>query len=430
MALVADQTARVPAWKKLGLQLKSKTEESNKRPFDQTFGEKQDYGEADNVTTHFKSTVNSDVSVDRAAKKRKSVSFSEDTKREDGDQMEGLVGIYLAKNTGGKAGFSADEASGFSAIKTHPANLEKSNKNSRPKSERASKKNHTHLTETETKRPQIIDYLMKFHADRAHWKFNKHIQTLLLRHIFDLDRLPSTLDEAIESYIKGLQGEGPRQLLVESANRVLEETGEMDNIELENKKGMELNKSEKLQIDQDRNNALKRHLFNEKIRLREEEDVEEVESEEFQIKLTKRRRAQYILRALDGNSPIALNEYKSHEDIQRTHTNRLLGPFNPVLSAQTLEESDPSSKNRKFRRKVNTTGLTDDDIESISSVESDLLNDASTSQETGKANVNDTKAMSDSDSVSSASSSEIESDTETESSSESDTDDSDDSVSG
>jgi hypothetical protein len=423
MAPVAGQTTRIPAWKKLGLQLKTKTAESNKRSFDQSFSEQAENKEINDSNVSIPA-VNGDVPFERPAKNRKSVSFSEDTKKEDGNEMGGLVSTYVAENTGGDEGFTSIEASRFSVVKTHQANLENSNKpTSHLKSGRTAKKNSNKPTRPENKRPQIVDYLMKFHTDRSNWKFNKHTQTLLLKHIFDLDQLPATIDEALQSYIKGLRGAGPQQLLVRTANSVLEETKDMDMGEFENKDAMEPTQSERLQIDQDRHNALKRHLFNEKLRFREAEDIEEAETEEFQIKLIKRRRAQYILRQLGNNSQVQSLEGVGPEDSHSIPKNRLLSPFNLALSARRPEELEATSKHRKLRHKVNTTGLPDDDIESISSVESILLNDASTTPGSSKGNINDTGTISDSDSVSSSpSSSEIKSETDTESSSESDTD--------
>src|ERR1700753_2898004 len=142
MAPVAGQTARVPAWKKLGLQLKNNTIESNKRSFDQSFGEPVENKQVNDFSQSV-STVNVDVSAERATKNRKSVSFSQDTKKEDGNQIERLVSTYIAENTGGDEGFSSIEASRFSVVKTHQANLENSNKptTSQLKTGRKGKKN-------------------------------------------------------------------------------------------------------------------------------------------------------------------------------------------------------------------------------------------------------------------------------------------------
>ena len=66
-----------------------------------------------------------------------------------------------------------------------------------------------------------MEYLTQFHTDRASWKFNKAQQISLLKNIFDVSRIPKDYNEAIRLYIAGLQGDGARNRLRETASQTL-----------------------------------------------------------------------------------------------------------------------------------------------------------------------------------------------------------------
>lgn len=73
-------------------------------------------------------------------------------------------------------------------------------------------------------KPQYLEYLTQFHTDRASWKFNKAHQISLLKNIFDVSQIPKDYNEALRSYIAGLQGYGARNRLREAATHTLKST--------------------------------------------------------------------------------------------------------------------------------------------------------------------------------------------------------------
>ena len=70
-------------------------------------------------------------------------------------------------------------------------------------------------------KPQYLEYLSQFRTDRASWKFNKAQQISLLKNIFDVSRIPKDYNEAIRVYVAGLQGDGARNRLRETASQTL-----------------------------------------------------------------------------------------------------------------------------------------------------------------------------------------------------------------
>jgi len=51
-----------------------------------------------------------------------------------------------------------------------------------------------------------LAYLRQWHTDRASWKFNKNYQTLLIKYLFDADKVPSTDIPVFYKYIRDLKG--------------------------------------------------------------------------------------------------------------------------------------------------------------------------------------------------------------------------------
>jgi hypothetical protein len=369
MASLASPAARIPAWKRLGLRLKNDSTSPKKRTFDEEFRDDSKPAPTE-PTVSLQRNGYGNSPDERPAKKRKSVSFSDDTKKEDGSQIQKLVDDYIAENTEVEGGFAAEEASSFTTSKVHPANLEKSNGTKQPKKPNHSKK--VDLAEPSAERSsQIINYLTSFHTDKPNWKFNKNLQTQLLRHIFDVSRIPPHLDEALQEYVKGLKGEVSRQRLFESLNSILDGTSDLKMATSDSEDEMSSTLHERLQAAQDQDDALNRHLFNVKVRLREEADREEAKTDEFQNLYRKRKRAQFILRALQGENrttPPNAEEDAYERNNSSMSKNRVLSAANVAASGIAANtEGERPAKRRKFRQKVITTGMPDDDIESISS---------------------------------------------------------------
>lgn len=71
--------------------------------------------------------------------------------------------------------------------------------------------------------PAFVKYLTQFHEDKASWKFNKKKQNDLFKNLYDIDLLPPTHNEAIISYILGLESANAIGRIEESSRAVLDE---------------------------------------------------------------------------------------------------------------------------------------------------------------------------------------------------------------
>jgi hypothetical protein len=71
-----------------------------------------------------------------------------------------------------------------------------------------------------------VEYLHQFHHDKTNWKFNKSKENHLLKSIWSMYRVPASYTDALVSYVAGLQGAGARTRLVEGADEVLRDVTE------------------------------------------------------------------------------------------------------------------------------------------------------------------------------------------------------------
>jgi WKF domain len=160
--------------------------------------------------------------------KRKSVTFTPDTKAEDGDSVRQLFRAWVAEQ---KAEDPSSQAEKIVKAFESGAPPSKSAKEAKTK-ERDTKEqwqgmddqagNQLHASSTMNVAPlhSAIVYLLDHHRSRGDWKFNKAKQGYLLKHLFDFDKVPSDYDEALRGYIVGLRGRGVRARVREAAEKI------------------------------------------------------------------------------------------------------------------------------------------------------------------------------------------------------------------
>lgn len=169
---------RVPAWKRLGLKLKGPasgespiaTSADTANPTDRPHAARVNGSPASvlkrkpvDVTTQTQTPSKRARIQDQTPASRKSVAFADDTK---------------------------------------PAAAKK------PKKDKPKKKptKAAAAPQPDTNLEPSLAYLRQWHTDRASWKFNKNHQTLLIKYLFDADKVPSTDIPLFYQYIRDLKG--------------------------------------------------------------------------------------------------------------------------------------------------------------------------------------------------------------------------------
>jgi hypothetical protein len=168
--------------------------------------------------------------------RKKSVTFTPETKVEDGDSIKQLFNSWVTEQKAHDPTFQLKTSSPAFNIpapaqvhehfdtnldekerrvkrvaKTQPEVKSKS-KDTPKKKQKAQKIAKSTNTTT---RP-FLAYLRQYHEDRANWKFNKNHQNHILKNAFNLDAIPSDHAPLLYEYIRGLQG-GVRTRLRDAA---------------------------------------------------------------------------------------------------------------------------------------------------------------------------------------------------------------------
>ena len=168
--------------------------------------------------------------------KQKSVSFTPETKTEDGDSIKQFYNTWLAQQT---PDFDPQKsAPALQSINPKPVG----DKNELPKVKKLKKQkisdssstvlettsNGEPLTESRNittdlaNVPSFLQYLIHYHTSPSTWKFNKSKQISLLKHVFDPVLTPPAFDTPLTAYLSGLASTATRSRLCESAIDILD----------------------------------------------------------------------------------------------------------------------------------------------------------------------------------------------------------------
>ncbi|KAL3424397.1 hypothetical protein PVAG01_03678 [Phlyctema vagabunda] len=249
------RSPQVPAWKRLGLKLKfaqeapaspvASTEVSqkseNRREKRKAEPETDLPAKKVKKGTQASSTPPSQTASDATPtlSRKKSVTFAPSAKEEDGDSIKQLFSAWVAEQKAQDPSFGAKST--VPAFQTpEPPKVEETIDPTLDESERRVKrvkkpkpakepkpektKEKSAVKQTKVVKPvkptiptrPFLAYLKQYHDSRATWKFNKNHQDRILKHIFDVEIIPSEYAPSLYEYVKGLQG-GVRTRLRDAA---------------------------------------------------------------------------------------------------------------------------------------------------------------------------------------------------------------------
>ena len=265
----------VPAWRKLGLKLKNAKDEdaveSQIQPASEELVTRKRKSSGENNTDvrngakhrkRPKASIEKSESDDKEhsvqpkdttpSSKRKSVSFTADTKLEDGDGVKQLYKTWSSSQKVNDPDFNASNLP--QALKLTDQNNTKSTEskprkasNTRPKEDRAptatiqaenkekkkpkkkrkkKKKVESEALPTDSVRDQLSTYLTSYHISSPEWKFSKTHQNRLVRNIFSFAHVPASYDAPLLSYLRGLASTAVRNLIREQALKARKEDQE------------------------------------------------------------------------------------------------------------------------------------------------------------------------------------------------------------
>jgi hypothetical protein len=348
-----------------------------------------------------------DSSTPPRTDRRKSVTFTPDTKTVDGNSASNLFKKWVAEQKGAQGEFSSAEVAQFAPPpKVHPANgvsepesqsaglkqTAKDEKKPKKKKQRESTSavvedtpSHRSLESTPSnkntatpkpkgkkKDPSLyIDYLTRYHNDYSNWKFNKAKQNDVVENALNVFRIPDKHSEALCAYIKGLKGIGVIERLKSKCKDTLKELDEEDQKDPNAMDDIESRKKAKEE-------ALEERLAKEKKRRQTDADIEDLKDHpnpDGFVRRLKRRRAEALLTALNLAAPLPPPK------------------ANGVAPETTAVQpaSKPNPRKRQSRTEVSSDESSSSSSESSSSEES-------SSEESSSESSSDDSSDSDSDS--------------------------------
>ena len=157
----------------------------------------------------------------RIGKDRKSVSFARDTKANSNAEIGETSGSVEAESAAAAADDARKRYVEYRETVNAEHNEAQSSKVKKPKRKKGPRAKAAEPTNLDW-HPKYLEYLKDFYHSRDTWKFNKAKQTHLLRHVFDLNRVPWTHSNELGAYLAGLKGASIRQKLSTEAARICE----------------------------------------------------------------------------------------------------------------------------------------------------------------------------------------------------------------
>ncbi|KAK5731149.1 hypothetical protein LTR15_001087 [Elasticomyces elasticus] len=153
--------------------------------------------------------------------RRKSVTFTPDTKTEDSFSANKLFEEWSAaeavKTAAIETSLPLDLSPPPPAVET-PAKKAKV----RPHKRTAPEPTASGAEPPDTSEPpDYVRYLQQYHTDKSSWKFNKNQQKILLKNLFNVQQIPAEYDPALIAYLKGLGGAAAQQRVLEDAEGIL-----------------------------------------------------------------------------------------------------------------------------------------------------------------------------------------------------------------
>jgi hypothetical protein len=360
---------RIPAWKRLGLKLKNAKETQGgtvgptngasskelKRSLPDTHlalapeprescvklvTKRRRLGSAPTESAQSNSSLNrtSNIfSTSQSAKLKKKVSFTAETKLEDGgkelitDWEHDDYAYYEQK----AADNDAKEALRV-ASSTHPQKA----------------------SDTGRKSKDALEYLNSYCRSRHSWKFNKNREVWILRHILSSDDIPTSFNIALASYVHGLGSKQARLRLLNQCQEALDKE-----VLEEPSKGETGSNSGHMEDPIRRkayhDDAIKRFKQNLEGHLDHEQRKADEDDPDYQRWLSRRRRAELLLWAITPSTPSTEGASISSQEVRsEPHSSTSAKSANGVLPSGHI------SKKKNRTAVIEVSSSSEDESES------------------------------------------------------------------
>lgn len=234
-ASAPSQQERIPAWKKLGLKLKNAKDTNDVN--NSTHAISRSTLKRTSPDTQLTTTVKGGIAEPPAKKRR--VEFHADSSTESNAKLARRSDIFSKDRNLGlkkKVSFTAEtkledggkelitdwEQDNYAYYEQKAAENDAKEALEKPEDSSLSSKKQFG---TSRKSKDALDYLNLYYCSRSSWKFNKNREVWILRHILSPDEIPPSFNNALASYVHGLGSSQARSRLVDQCQEALEKEG-------------------------------------------------------------------------------------------------------------------------------------------------------------------------------------------------------------
>ena len=275
--------------------------------------------------------------------RRKSVTFTPETKQEDG-----FSAVALSQQSNSE---QESSIANLSTIQQTQSLSKRDKKRVRTKGDQpASHVNGLPESARQEEVPEYVKYLEHHNKDRALWKFNKKKQTGLLANLFNVYRVPVEHNQAILQYLAGLQGGKARERVVESATAVLKAIAEKDS-QFDSTVEMESHEARRGAY----NAALRQHIERHERSGAGRSEYDDQQLEEMRQEVERGKRAEAVLGQL-------LQQDLRPEDSRAVQSSTPTANFenDPRTSATNDSKARAITKPKRRKRKSRTQAFSDE----------------------------------------------------------------------
>lgn len=293
--------------------------------------------------------------------RRKSVTFAPDTKADDGFSAQELIKEWTSDEQPSPADTAPEQASPA----TDKASKKEKKRTKQQQSASASDEPHAtqegKLARTpETKEPpEYVRYLEQYYTDKPNWKFHKNKQNDVLKNLFNVYRIPPEHDQALVSYIAGLQGAAAQRRVIEDAEVIFKEllkkqdaTAEID--------GMESLHARKAAYEA----ALQREIAKIKRSGAGRSEYDEQQLQEIRREVERAKRAEAVLSELLSKELAPVQPPQVAAATQRSH---IVFPDSDLSTNGKVADASVTKPNAKRRKRKARTEVSSDESSSSSS---------------------------------------------------------------
>ena len=264
-------------------------------------------------------------------------------------------------------------------------------------------------SDTGRKSKDALEYLNSYCSSRRSWKFNKNREVWILRHILSSDDIPTSFNNALASYVHGLGSKQARLRLLNQCQEALDKE-----VPEEPSKGETGSNSGRMEDPIRRkayhDDAIKRFKRNLESHLDHEQRKADEDDPDYQRWLSRRRRAELLLWAITPSTPSTEGASISSQEVRsKPHSSTSAKSANGVLPSGHISKKNRTAVIEVSSSSEDESGSSGDDGEDEDNVgkENGVLNgftlSTSTHKSSDKASGSNDDSNSDSDSSTAAS---------------------------